>query len=64
MWSFQYEFDSRNVIAGSLFVAVNGYKSDGHDFIDSANRFGCNSSPLRKSSEESCWKCLLDKNIR
>jgi len=30
------EFDSRKVIRGSLFVAVRGYKSDGHDFIDSA----------------------------
>jgi UDP-N-acetylmuramoyl-L-alanyl-D-glutamate--2,6-diaminopimelate ligase len=29
-------FDSRNVIAGSLFVAVKGYSSDGHDFIDAA----------------------------
>jgi UDP-N-acetylmuramoyl-L-alanyl-D-glutamate--2,6-diaminopimelate ligase len=30
------EFDSRRVTAGSLFVAVNGYSSDGHDFIDKA----------------------------
>ncbi|MCE5345494.1 MAG: UDP-N-acetylmuramoyl-L-alanyl-D-glutamate--2,6-diaminopimelate ligase [Bacteroidales bacterium] len=30
------EFDSRKVIEGSLFVAVKGYKSDGHDFINSA----------------------------
>ena len=30
------EFDSRNVTKGSLFVAVKGYKSDGHDFITSA----------------------------
>jgi UDP-N-acetylmuramoyl-L-alanyl-D-glutamate--2,6-diaminopimelate ligase len=30
------EFDSRKVKTGSLFVAVKGYKSDGHDFIDSA----------------------------
>ena len=30
------EFDSRKVKPGSLFVAVKGTKSDGHDFIGSA----------------------------
>lgn len=30
------EFDSRKVKKDSLFVAVKGYKSDGHDFIFSA----------------------------
>ena len=30
------EFDSRKITKGSLFVAVKGYKSDGHDFIDVA----------------------------
>jgi len=30
------EFDSRKVLKDSLFVAVRGYKSDGHDFISSA----------------------------
>ncbi len=29
-------FDSRNVKSGSLFIAVKGSKTDGHDFIDSA----------------------------
>ena len=29
-------FDSRQVTPGSLFVAVSGTRSDGHDFIDSA----------------------------
>jgi UDP-N-acetylmuramoyl-L-alanyl-D-glutamate--2,6-diaminopimelate ligase len=33
-------FDSRNVIKGSLFVAVRGSKSDGHDFIDAAVKSG------------------------
>ena len=26
------EFDSRKVITGSVFVAIKGYSSDGHDF--------------------------------
>ena len=30
------EFDSRKVKKDSLFVAVKGYKSDGHEFINSA----------------------------
>ena len=34
------EFDSRNVTTGSLFVAVKGYKTDGHDFINSAVKSG------------------------
>jgi len=53
------EFDSRNVTPGSVFVAVKGYKSDGHDFIDSAIKSGavaiiCETVP---SNEEKniCW---------
>jgi UDP-N-acetylmuramoyl-L-alanyl-D-glutamate--2,6-diaminopimelate ligase len=34
------EFDSRKVKNGSLFVAVKGYKSDGHDYIGSAIESG------------------------
>jgi UDP-N-acetylmuramoyl-L-alanyl-D-glutamate--2,6-diaminopimelate ligase len=34
------EFDSRKVTPGSLFVAVKGYKSDGHEFIGSAIKSG------------------------
>jgi len=30
------EFDSRKVKENSLFVAVKGYKTDGHDYIDGA----------------------------
>ena len=30
------EFDSRKVTRGSLFVAVKGYMTDGHDYISSA----------------------------
>ena len=32
--------DSRNIIPGSLFVAMQGGTADGHDFIDKAVRAG------------------------
>ncbi len=34
------QFDSREVGPGDVFVAVNGYSSDGHDFIDQAIKKG------------------------
>jgi len=43
-------FDSRKVIAGALFIAINGTQSDGHNFIEVAINKGaaaivCNSLP-------------------
>jgi UDP-N-acetylmuramoyl-L-alanyl-D-glutamate--2,6-diaminopimelate ligase len=35
------EYDSRKASAGSLFVAVEGFESDGHNFIESAVSNGC-----------------------
>ena len=34
------EYDSRKVKAGTLFVAVPGFKADGHDFVDMARQKG------------------------
>lgn len=34
------QFDSRLIKKGDLFVAINGHKVDGHDFIDKAIRLG------------------------
>jgi UDP-N-acetylmuramoyl-L-alanyl-D-glutamate--2,6-diaminopimelate ligase len=53
------EFDSRNVTKGSLFVAVKGYKSDGHDFIGSAVSSGaiavlCEVLP-QNPDKNICW---------
>jgi len=53
------EFDSRKVKQNSLFVAVKGYKSDGHDFIGSAIESGakaviCEILP-EKPDRNICW---------
>jgi UDP-N-acetylmuramoyl-L-alanyl-D-glutamate--2,6-diaminopimelate ligase len=32
--------DSRKVVRGDLFIAVKGWNSDGHDFLDAASRHG------------------------
>jgi UDP-N-acetylmuramoyl-L-alanyl-D-glutamate--2,6-diaminopimelate ligase len=52
-------FDSRKVIQGSLFVAVRGYNSDGHDYIDSAVASGasavlCETIP-GNTHKSICW---------
>ncbi len=53
------EFDSRKVTGGSLFVAVRGYNSDGHDFIGDAVASGaaavmCESLPSDQPASV-CW---------
>jgi UDP-N-acetylmuramoyl-L-alanyl-D-glutamate--2,6-diaminopimelate ligase len=53
------EFDSRKVKKDSLFVAVKGYKSNGHDFIDSAISSGataiiCETLP-KDADKNICW---------
>jgi UDP-N-acetylmuramoyl-L-alanyl-D-glutamate--2,6-diaminopimelate ligase len=47
------EFDSRKVISGSLFVAVKGQKTDGHDYIDLAIKSGASAILLK------LWASLL-----
>ena len=46
------EFDSRNVTAGSLFVAVKGYNTDGHDFISAAVTAGASAIICETLPEE------------
>jgi len=53
------EFDSRNVAPGSIFVAVSGTRSDGHDYIDKAVLSGsvaviCEKLP-DKRDKSICW---------
>jgi UDP-N-acetylmuramoyl-L-alanyl-D-glutamate--2,6-diaminopimelate ligase len=52
-------FDSRKVVADSLFVAVKGYKTDGHDYISSAIASGatavmCEALPAERD-KKICW---------
>ncbi len=53
------EFDSRKVTPGYLFVAVKGYKTDGHDYISSAIASGASSvicEILPENPDKSiCW---------
>ena len=48
------EFDSRNVTGGSLFIAVKGYKTDGHDYILVSYTVRRHSNHLRNASGEYC----------
>jgi UDP-N-acetylmuramyl pentapeptide synthase len=34
-------FDSRKAVAGSVFIAIVGTNSDGHQFVQSAYDLGC-----------------------
>ncbi|HEX2976216.1 MAG TPA: UDP-N-acetylmuramoyl-L-alanyl-D-glutamate--2,6-diaminopimelate ligase [Bacteroidales bacterium] len=53
------EFDSRKVTAGSAFIAVKGYKTDGHDYIPQAIKAGaaaiiCGKLPDNAEGDV-CW---------
>jgi len=53
------EFNSRKVTRGSLFVAIKGYKTDGHDFINAAVASGASAvicEILPENPDKSiCW---------
>jgi UDP-N-acetylmuramoyl-L-alanyl-D-glutamate--2,6-diaminopimelate ligase len=58
------EFDSRKVTKGSLFVAVKGYKTDGHEYINSAINSGaaaviCEILP-ENPGKKICWISVAD----
>jgi UDP-N-acetylmuramoyl-L-alanyl-D-glutamate--2,6-diaminopimelate ligase len=52
-------FDSRKVKEGSLFIAVKGTKSDGHEFIDVAAKSGASTIICERLPEKNykniCW---------
>jgi UDP-N-acetylmuramoyl-L-alanyl-D-glutamate--2,6-diaminopimelate ligase len=58
------EFDSRKVTPGTLFVAVKGTKTDGHDFIGKAVESGataviCEILP-EEVNKKVCWIKTID----
>ena len=57
-------FDSRNVKKDTLFVAVRGSKTDGHDYIKTAVRSGASAIICEKLpddlSEKVCWITTSD----
>jgi len=58
------EFDSRKVAGGSMFVAVRGYNTDGHNYISSAVASGasailCETLP-EKPEKHVCWIMTAD----
>jgi len=53
--------DSREVVPGSLFVAVRGYCSDGHQFIGSALERGAVAVICEEMPSEVCLSCLYIK---
>ena len=59
-------FDSRKVVAGSLFVAVKGYNTDGHNYIDNAVIGGADAVICEKlpDSPDSCitWVVVADSS--
>ncbi|MCL2155182.1 MAG: UDP-N-acetylmuramoyl-L-alanyl-D-glutamate--2,6-diaminopimelate ligase [Leptospirales bacterium] len=56
------EYDSRKVAYGSLFVAVEGFESDGHSFIESAINKGCKSIIISESRLDD-FSYLSDRGI-
>lgn len=50
--------DSRQVIPGSLFVAVPGEKADGHDFVDAAFRRGASYALVQRDVPDASFRTL------
>ncbi len=54
-------YDSRAVSAGSIFVAVPGFKSDGHDYLSEAITAGASAIAVQ-ANLESRWRPVLSAN--
>ena len=53
--------DSRKVVAGSIFVALPGSKTDGHLYVEQAIQKGCIAVIVEKDQIDSSWDipCVL-----
>jgi UDP-N-acetylmuramoyl-L-alanyl-D-glutamate--2,6-diaminopimelate ligase len=54
-------FDSRSVSPGSIFVAVPGFRVDGHDFLDAAIAAGATALCVQ-ADHEAKWRPLAESN--
>jgi UDP-N-acetylmuramoyl-L-alanyl-D-glutamate--2,6-diaminopimelate ligase len=52
--------DSRDVTAGTLFVAVRGYRMDGHDFVEQAIERGASALVLERMHESPLPTVLVE----
>ena len=57
-------YDSRKVKCGSLFVAIKGFESDGHRFIDSAVNAGASAVICEDMPSEISVPCIAVDNAR
>ena len=50
--------DSRSITPGSIFVAITGFSSDGHDYLEAAIAAGASAVAVRAGSEGK-WRTVL-----
>ena len=53
------ERDSRRVTAGDLFIAVQGERFDGHDFVEAAARNGALAALVRRTWADESPRCRI-----
>ena len=59
------EYDSRKVEKGDVFVAIEGYQTDGHKYIDSAIKNGAAAIVMQhKKDGDLPVPCVVAKNTR
>lgn len=52
-------FDSRKAVAGSVFIAIVGTNSDGHQFVQSAYDLGCRVFVVEKAVQLPADACII-----
>lgn len=57
-------YDSRNITKGSVFIAISGFKVDGHDFIDDVIRSGAKAIVVEKDIDAKDVTVIKVKNTR